>query len=56
VWRKDSHAGLCRAVTKGALLFDIFTAFISSYDAWYRAVLRSWFAMWFAMSSTPTTI
>src|SRR5262245_22719038 len=44
----DSHAVLCRAVANCALWFGIFIATISSCDAWYRAVMRSWFAIWFA--------
>src|SRR5262245_41075229 len=47
----DSHAVLCRAVANCALWFGIFIATISSCDAWYRAVMRSWFAIWFASSS-----
>jgi len=31
------------------LLFGIFTASISSCDAWSLAVLRSWFAIWLAI-------
>src|SRR5262245_14089795 len=44
----DSHAVLCLAVANCALWFGIFIATISSCDAWYRAVMRSWFAIWFA--------
>ena len=44
----DSHAGPCRPVAKRVLSFGIFIAPITSCDAWYRAVMHSWFAIWFA--------
>ena len=46
----DSHAGLCRQVTKRVLQFGIFNAIILFCDGPCQAVLRSWFAIWFANS------
>jgi hypothetical protein len=50
----DSHDGLCRCVAKRVLSFDIFIASILSCDAWYRTVMHSWFAIWFANADTSS--
>ena len=44
----DFRADLYRAVPRHVFSFDIFIAPIPSCDAWYRAVMLSWFAIWFA--------
>jgi hypothetical protein len=49
----DSHTGLCRAVVKRVLLFGISEAMMLVCDASCHAVLRSWFANWFANSQVP---
>ena len=44
----DSLDGLCRCVAKRVHSFGIFIASISSHAASCRAVMHSWFAIWFA--------
>ena len=46
----DFGAELHSAVPKCVLSSGIFIAPILSCDAWYRAVMHSWFATWFANS------
>ena len=44
-----SHAGLCCQVAKRVLWFGISEVMILICDALCHAVLRSWFANWFAI-------
>jgi hypothetical protein len=44
----DYRAGPYRLVAKHVLSYGIFIAPIPSCDARYCAVMRSWFAIWFA--------
>ena len=47
----DSHADPCRPVAKRVLHFRISVATILACDAPWYAVLRGWFANWFAIPS-----
>ena len=44
----DSHVGPCRAVAKRVLGFGNSEATMPACAVRYRAVLRGWFAIWFA--------